>query len=231
MKFHLRWQARLGDAVCMRKSIYSAVALVALAGCALVGQQAVAVFHNFKPFSPGLLRQTSQGYREGKPFGQPVTDTHCGGFTSVQAANNIKQMQAGIAPNCSMKVVADTSTLAESVQTCDAGAQQTVIRSTQKRVDERTISINTVMSKGGQQFTEIRSTLSYEGACPAGMEAPAVPKASAEDCAALPEMREQAKTASSCHASNLPPEYVARCEASMKMLQGQMAQMEAMCKK
>ena len=217
----------------MRKYLYSFSAFLVLAGCALFAQQAVAIFHNFKYPQPGYYRQTGQGYRDGKPFGEPVTDTHCVGFTSGQNAENIKKMQATMLPNCSMKVVTDTTTMAESVQTCDPGSQQTVIRSTSRRVDDLTVTMETQMSKGGRQLSEMRSTLSYLGACPAGTQAPAAGKASAEDCAGLPQMREEAKTMTveSCHTAGVPAAYVARCEASAQMIRQKMEQLETMCKK
>ena len=219
----------------MRNFFLAAVLYFALPGCTLFAQQAAAVLHQFKPLPPGLYEQTGQAYRDGKPIGQPVTDKHCGAETSPQAVDALKKMQAQIAPSCSMQVLQDTPIEAEWEQTCDPGVMQTVIHSTSRRVDDVTVTLDTDMTKGGQQLSHLHTTLKYMGICPAGMATPpvtAMPKPSAEDCAELPEMREQAKavTIESCHNSDFPPSYVARCEASMKILKDHMQQLESACK-
>lgn len=215
------------------------MAALYLTACTLSAQQGLVIPQHFKSLPPGQYRQTSQAYRGGQPVGQPIVDTHCAISLSPQSVNAARQLQATAAPNCSMKLTIDTPTTAEWLQTCDPGVMQTLIRTTFKLVDDRTITTDMNMSIGGQDATSSHSTLKYLGACPAGMAPPAgpqmptVPKPSAEDCAQLPEMREQAKNATveSCRTSDLPPAYVARCEASMKILKEHMQQLEAMCKR
>ena len=223
----------------MRNSALSAVASVLLFASLLSAQQTVAKWQNFKGLPPGLLQQTSQAYRDGKPFGQTVVDTHCAASLTPQGVNAVKQLQATVAPTCSTKVTIDTPTEGESLQTCDPGAMQSVIRTTLTRLDDQTMKVEINMTKGGQQLTFSRSIVKYLGACPAGLaspttsQTPAIPRPSAEACAQLPEMREQAKSATveSCKSSDFPPEYVARCEASMKIMQQHMQQLEAACKR
>ena len=220
----------------MRISNFSVVVAVTLCAFTLCAQQPPATLKNFKNLPPGQYQQISQAYRDGKPFGQPVTDTHCAAPLSPQGAQATQQMQAAVAPTCSTKVTIDTSNQGEWLQTCDPGVMQTLIRSTFKRVDDRTVTLDTNMTKGGQQLTNTHSTLKYLGACPAGTAQPqlsTMPKPSDEDCAQLPEMREQAKAATveSCHTADFPPAYVARCEASMKMLKQHMQQLETACKR
>ena len=225
----------------MRLSIIPLAVVFLLPACAMHGQQTMATLKQFRNFGAGQYQQTSQAYRDGQPFGQPVIDTHCAAPLTPQGMDYAKQVQAMAGPSCSTKVTIDTPKLAEWVETCNPGAMQSVIHSTFKRVDDRTLTMDTAMSMGGIEGTSTHTTLKYLGVCPAGMAPPAapqipamgMPKLSAESCAQMPEMRQQAKEASaeSCRGADFPPAMVARCEAAMKIMKDQVQQLEVMCKR
>jgi hypothetical protein len=223
----------------MRAVAFSSLFAVFMSACTLSAQQAGVTLQHFKNLPPGQYQQTSQAYRGGQPTGQPVVDTHCAAAPSSQNVDAMKQMQAMAGSSCSTKVNIDTPDQAQWLTTCNPGAMQTVIRSTFNRMDDRTITMETNMSIGGQQQTSSHSTLRYLGACPAGMAPPSAPqmppvqRLSAADCAQLPEMRQQAKeaTVESCRTTDLPAAYVARCEASVRILKEHMQRLETSCKR
>ena len=201
-------------------------------------QQSVIATKNFKSLPSGLIRQTTQGYVDEKATGQTVVDTHCSAPISTETVHASMAAQAHAGLKCSNKMTTDTSEKAEWIQICDQGAMQSEIRSSLTRVNDRTIVSETRVSRGGVQGIHTRSTVEYLGACPVGMAPPAAPqllaapKLTAADCAQVVEMREQAKSATveSCSQGDLPPAYVARCEASMKSMQERMRQLESSCK-
>ena len=202
------------------------------------------VLHNFQQHGAGQYRQESQGYVQGKPMGQPVTDTHCAAALAPQNAAEAKQMgnTAAAMSNCSTRVLVDTPTLATAQQTCNPGAMQTVILTTMRALDENTITMETAMTTGGQPGMTTRSKVTYLGACTAAQNAenaraaaapmPAMPKPSKAECAEMAEMKQQAQEAQSSNAcsGDMPANIKARCEASMQIMQQRMKQMEALCK-
>ena len=137
-----------------------AVASVRCSPLPLSVQQTTAKWQSLEGLPLGLFQQASEACRDGKPFGQTVVDTHCAA-SLTQRERAVMQMQATVAQTCSTKVTIDIPTKGESLQTCDPGAMQSVIRTTLKRVDDQIMTVEINMTKGGQQFTFARSTIKY----------------------------------------------------------------------
>ncbi len=195
--------------------------LAALSLSAATAQQGAVTFKQFKPYPKGQWQQTSQPYRNGAPVGSPITNTTCTSPLTPSAVAAIKNFGNSVAPQCTMRVLADTERTAEYEQVCETAAGTQVNHSTMHAIDDQTITSEVRMSIDGREFSEVRSTLHYQGVCTVpekGPVMPAMPKPSAEDCAKVSEMRQQAEDgARSCTnmaAADRPP----NCEATMQRL-------------
>ncbi len=197
----------------------------------LTGNAQAVQFKHFHHYPPGEYRQEGQGALNGTALSKPVVETRCAAPLSPQGYAAAKSLgdQAGAMNNCTVKILEDTPMVAEYVQTCNAGAAQTVIHTALHAVDDRTMKVDTNMTAAGRPTIESHSTSTYLGPCTAGPTGVAtVPKPSKEDCAQIAEMKQQAQeSAGSC--AQVPAEYKARCEASLKVGQERVQQLVAMC--
>lgn len=217
LRGHLRWFHVL------------AVVLLPLAGAA--AQQGATSFKHFHQYPTGQWQQQGQAYRNGAPFGQPISSTNCTGPMSPANAAAIKSLGNSAAVQCTTRVINDTERLAESEQTCDMGGGTQVNHMTMHAVDDKTIAIDVHATLGGREITDVRSTVRYQGSCvPTPVSAmPAIPKPSAEDCAQIAEIKQQAaESAKSCAAA--PASERAGCEAVMQRMTKQVEMLAASCR-
>lgn len=212
------------------------VSMVAFSCLPVLGQQGAVSFKHFRVYPQGQWSQEIQAYREGVAVGPPQKSTTCAGPLSAAQAAAVKRMGNDAAPMCRMDVLKDEETVAEYEQTCNIGSQQQVIHSTMRSIDDHTMAIEVRHTVGGHEMSFARITSRYEGVCtaqtaPTTPGLPAMPKPSAEQCAALPAMKSQVEVSTKgCASEDMPAASRASCLAAMKGLAGTVQQMEAQCK-
>lgn len=173
---------------------------------ASIAQGNVVTYRNFQHPPPGQWTQTLTGVMNGQsspPQKQTVCTTGTPDGKVIAAAN-----QMAAASGCQTRVLTDTARLAESEQTCQLGSRTQTIRSTMRLVDDRTITVDTVMKVPGSSETTTHTSAVYEGACNARSTAASQP--SAADCADLKAgMADSTQAGDVC--AQMPADMQAQC--------------------
>lgn len=193
---------------------------------AAAAQQGVTTFKHFHQYPTGQWQQTGQGYRNGAPIGQPISSTNCTGPVSAATLAAIKDMGNSAAMQCTTRVLTDTERLVESEQTCAMPGKIQVNRLTMHAVDDKTIATEMHATLGGREIVDMRITVRYQGTC---TPEPVGAKPSAEDCAQIAEMKQQAKDGTAT-CSQVPAAQRAGCEAAVQRGVKQVEQLAAMCR-
>lgn len=220
----------------MRPSPRTLTAFIAIA-LPLAAQQGSIAYRNFRHSPPGQYRQELQGFMDGKPMGAPITQTVCTDPVNparVAAARNMAN-QAATMQSCTMHLLRDEPTLAESEQICNPGPAQQTIRTTLQSIDDTTLK-STVVSTLGPRKTTMISTVHYLGACTEAQKeeiahAPAIPTTpslTAEQCAEFAShKREMTDAIKGC--DDAPEDQRPTCVATMKAAAGRLDKILASC--
>lgn len=220
LRGHLRW--------------FHVLAVVLLPLARAAAQQGATSFKHFHQYPTGQWQQQGQAYRNGAPFGQPISSTNCTGPMSPANAAAIKSLGNSAAVQCTTRVLTDTERLAESEQTCDMGGGTQVNHMTMHAVDDKTVATEIHVSINGHEVSESRLTNRYLGTCQPGNvgtigNMPQMPKPSAEGCKQIAEMKQQAaESAKSCAAASASER--AGCEAVMQRMTKQVETLAASCR-